>query len=118
MPDEYFFPNYDESVPVNQLPRIRGFVMRDLQGNILYDAGSNLSPLFYPAQAEDLFRGLTDSALALSQPVYFNVNDEDGNPVEGARITVGANSILTDANGQATMSLINGNYTYIITKNK
>ena len=118
VPDEYFFPNYDESVPVNQLPRIRGFVMRDLQGNILYDAGSNLSPLFYPAQAEDLFRGLTDSALALSQPVYFNVNDEDGNPVEGARITVGANSILTDANGQATMSLINGNYTYIITKNK
>ena len=118
VPDEFFFPNYDEAVPVNQLPRIREFVMRDLKGNILYDAGSTLSPLFYPAQAEDIYRGITDSSLALSQPVYFNVIDEDGNPVEGARITVGSNAVITDSNGQATMSLINGNYTYIITKNK
>ena len=118
VPDEFFFPNYDEAVPVNQLPRIREFVMRDLKGNILYDAGSTLSPLFYPAQAEDIYRGITDSSLSLSQPVYFNVIDEDGNPVEGARITVGSNAVITDSNGQATMSLINGNYTYIITKNK
>ena len=118
VPDEFFFPNYDEAVPVNQLPRIREFVMRDLKGNILYDAGSTLSPLFYPAQAEDIYRGITDSSLALSQPAYFNVIDEDGNPVEGARITVGSNAVITDSNGQATMSLINGNYTYIITKNK
>ena len=118
VPDEYFFPSYDESVPVNQLPRIRGFVMRDIEGNILYDAGSDLSPLFYPAEAEDIFRGLSDSSLSLNQPAYFIVTDEEGKPVEGARVTVGANSVITDTNGQATISLINGNYDYQITKTK
>ena len=82
VPDEYFFPSYDESVPVNQLPRIRGFVMRDIEGNILYDAGSDLSPLFYPAEAEDIFRGLSDSSLSLNQPAYFIVTDEEGKPMK------------------------------------
>lgn len=116
VPDQYFFPYYDEQVPINQLPRIRGFVMRDADGNILYDSDSTLSPTFYPQDSEDIFRGLSDNSLFLSQQVYFTVVDEYGNPVEGARISAGNNIIITDANGQATLSLVNGSYNYSITK--
>lgn len=116
VPDQYFFPYYDEQVPINQLPRIRGFVMRDADGNILYDSDSTLSPTFYPQDSEDIFRGLSDNSLSLSQQVYFTVVDEYGNPVEGARISAGNNIIITDANGQATLSLVNGSYNYSITK--
>ena len=42
-----FFPNKNETVPVRQLPRIQKFVMRDLDGSVLYDSGSSLTPIFY-----------------------------------------------------------------------
>lgn len=116
VPDEYFFPYYDEQVPINQLPRIKGFVMRDAKGNILYDNTTDLSPMFYPQDSGEVFRGLSDNSLSLSQQAYFTVVDEQNNPVEGARISVGSNSVITDANGQATLSLINGSYNYTITK--
>ena len=64
--------------------------MRNLEGIVLYDAGSELSPMFYPAGQEDLFQGLNDNALALRQPVYFSITDEDGNPLSGVRISVGS----------------------------
>ena len=43
--------------------------------------------------------------------VNFTVVDQDNNPLENAVITVNDNSVITDANGQASMSLIDGNYT-------
>lgn len=113
VPDEYFFPYYDQQVPANQLPRIRGFVMRDQDGNILYDSDSNLSPLFYPSEPEDLFVGIKDSSLNLYQEVYFNVTDSEGRPVEGANISIGNNAVVTNDNGQATIRLANGQYEYI-----
>ena len=114
VPDEYFFPYYDQQVPANQLPRIRGFVMRDQDGNILYDSDSNLSPLFYPSEPEDLFVGINDSSLNLYQEVYFNVTDSDGRPVEGANISIGNNAVITNDNGQAIIQLANGQYEYIV----
>lgn len=48
--DDYFYPNSDENVPWGQLPRIQKFVMRDLNGVILYDSNGNLSPIFYPSE--------------------------------------------------------------------
>jgi hypothetical protein len=48
VPDEWFLPNSDELVPVNEFPRIKRFVMRDLDGNILADNNGVLSPVFYP----------------------------------------------------------------------
>lgn len=114
VPDEYFFPYYDQQVPANQLPRIRGFVMRDQDGNILYDSDSNLSPLFYPSEPEDLFVGINDSSLSLYQEVYFNVTDSEGRPVEGANISIGNNAVVTNDNGQATIQSANGQYEYII----
>lgn len=113
VPDEYFFPYYDQQVPANQLPRIRGFVMRDQDGNILYDSDSNLSPLFYPSESEDLFVGINDSSLNLYQEVYFNVTDSEGRPVEGVNISIENNAVVTNDNGQATIRLANGQYEYI-----
>lgn len=112
--DEYFFPYYDQQVPANQLPRIRGFVMRDQDGNILYDSDSNLSPLFYPSEPEDLFVGINDSSLNLYQEVYFNVTDSEGGTVEGANISIGNNAVITNDNGQAIIQLANGQYEYIV----
>nr|DAJ30648.1 MAG TPA: Baseplate J like protein [Caudoviricetes sp.] len=114
VPDEYFFPYYDQQVPANQLPRIRGFVMRDQDGNILYDSDSNLSPLFYPSESEDLFVGINDSSLNLYQEVYFNVTDSEGGTVEGANISIGNNAVITNDNGQAIIQLANGQYEYIV----
>lgn len=114
VPDEYFFPYYDQQVPANQLPRIRGFVMRDQDGNILYDSDSNLSPLFYPSEPEDLFVGINDSSLNLYQEVYFNVTDSEGGTVEGANISIGSNAVITNDNGQAIIQLANGQYEYIV----
>lgn len=48
VPDSFFYPQDDESVSTNQLPRIKNFIMRDLEGNIIYDSGGVLSPVFYP----------------------------------------------------------------------
>ena len=114
VPDEYFFPYYDQQVPANQLPRIRGFVMRDQDGNILYDSDSNLSPLFYPSEPEDLFVGINDSSLNFYQEVYFNVTDSEGGTVEGANISIGNNAVKTNNNGQAIIQLANGQYEYIV----
>ncbi len=51
VPDTEFRPNNDEIVPINQLPRVRNFIMRDLSGNIIFDSGNVLSLVFYPAEA-------------------------------------------------------------------
>ena len=113
VPDEHFFPYYDQQVPANQLPRIKGFIMRNQDGDILYDSDSNLSPLFYPAESEDLFVGINDSSLNLYQTAFFNVKDSDGNPVEGVNISIGNNGIITNEQGQASLQLANGQYSYI-----
>lgn len=47
VPDEFFTPNSDIRVEVGELPRVVGFVMRDLAGNILFDSYSNITPVFY-----------------------------------------------------------------------
>lgn len=118
VPDEFFFPYYDEQVPINQLPRVRGFVMRNSEGIVLFDSANDLSPLFYTAEDEDVFKGLTDSSLNLTQAVYFVVKDDSGNLVPGFRISVGNNIVLTNENGEAVISVPNGEYSYTATKDK
>ena len=46
---EYFKPNLDEVVPEFMLPRIKKFIMRDLNGGVLYDESTEFSSVFYPA---------------------------------------------------------------------
>ena len=48
VPDTYFSPRVGKSVPLYKLPRIRGFIMRDLNGNIISDNNNVLLPIFYP----------------------------------------------------------------------
>jgi len=52
VPDTHFFPHSDINVPKYQLPRIRGFVLRDLDGNIIEDNGGVLSEFYYPNEID------------------------------------------------------------------
>jgi hypothetical protein len=48
VPDTNFTPNRDLQPPINKLPRVRGFIMRDMSGNIISDSNNVLTPVFYP----------------------------------------------------------------------
>ena len=50
VPDMEFNPRNDEVVPINQLPRVQRFVMRSLDGSIIFDSAGVLSPVFYPSE--------------------------------------------------------------------
>lgn len=56
VPDTHFYPHSDINVPKFRLPRIRGFVIRDLDGNILEDNGGVLSEFFYPNEIDYSFQ--------------------------------------------------------------
>ena len=116
VPDEYFFPYYDEEVPLNMLPRIKGFRMRDLEGNILYDSGSNLSNIFYPAGESDIYKGSQTTIASQKYLVSFTVTNTKNTPVPNAYITIGNKVIATDANGTANVLLENGEYQYTLNK--
>lgn len=53
--DQYFFPRLDMIVPKNKLPRLRGFLLLDLNGNIIADLNGKLSPIYYPNQKDFSF---------------------------------------------------------------
>ena len=55
VPDSNFFPNADINVPMYYLPRIRSFVMRDMDGNIIEDNRGILANVFYPNEIDDNF---------------------------------------------------------------
>lgn len=46
--DEFFLPCTDEYVPEWMLPRIKKFVMRNLDGEVIPDEIDQFSPVFYP----------------------------------------------------------------------
>jgi hypothetical protein len=48
IPDQYFSPNTDISILNNTFPRLRGFRMFDMDGNIIQDFSGVLSPVYYP----------------------------------------------------------------------
>lgn len=47
--DSTFLPSTDELVPENQIPRIRSFVMRELDGEDYFDNDDALAPIYYPS---------------------------------------------------------------------
>lgn len=55
VPDTHFFPHSDINVPKYQLPRIRGFVLRDLDGNIIEDNVGVLSEFYYPNEIDESY---------------------------------------------------------------
>lgn len=48
IPDNYFYPQSDINVLSNKLPRIRGFIMYDLNGNIIESNNGLISDVYYP----------------------------------------------------------------------
>jgi len=48
VPDTYFTPSADIEVDKYKLPLMRGFLMMDLEGNILTNIAGTLQPLYYP----------------------------------------------------------------------
>lgn len=58
VPDTKFTPNSDILTLNNQLPRIRGFRMMDLEGNILTDLQGVLNPVFYPSDPNFKFQSV------------------------------------------------------------
>ena len=56
VPDNYFYPQVDMNVPKYRLPRLRGFIMRDLDGNIIVDNYSVLSSFNYPNSPDESYQ--------------------------------------------------------------
>lgn len=55
VPDTHFHPNSDINVPTYKLPRIRGFIIRDLNGNVIEDNNQVLSDFYYPNEANESY---------------------------------------------------------------
>mgnify|MGYP003527438905 CR=1 FL=1 len=48
VPDTYFLPRVDITIAPTQLPRVRGFIMRDLDNLPISDGSGALNPTFFP----------------------------------------------------------------------
>ena len=55
VPDTHFRPNTDMNVPRYRLPRIRSFIMRDLDGNIIESNNGAMSAVYYPNEIDENF---------------------------------------------------------------
>jgi hypothetical protein len=53
--DPHFQPRADLEVDPSKLPRVRGFVMRSLDGAVMIDTNQVISPIFYPAAPDPAF---------------------------------------------------------------
>lgn len=56
VPDNYFNPQADINVVKYRLPRLRGFILRDLDGNIIADNYAILSSFNYPNDSDNTFQ--------------------------------------------------------------
>lgn len=52
VPDQYFYPNNDQAVDKNKLPRLRGFLILNLQGQVVSDLQGILMPEYFPQVAD------------------------------------------------------------------
>ena len=54
--DNYFYPNTNFTIPRGYLPRFRGFLMMNINGNILENLSGTLNPVYYPAESDFAFQ--------------------------------------------------------------
>lgn len=52
LPDQYFYPRTDIGVNTYKLPRMRGFLMLDLDGAVISNYTGTLSPIYYPNEID------------------------------------------------------------------
>lgn len=50
--DNYFSPGVDIFLPKNKLPRVRGFLMLNLDGSLIIGNSTTLNPIFYPSNPD------------------------------------------------------------------
>ncbi len=55
VPDNYFTPSIDIDVPILEIPRIRGFKMRNMDGILISDGGNILNPTYFPSAPNTSF---------------------------------------------------------------
>lgn len=54
--DNLFYPSVDVIINSTMLPRLRGFLMLDMSGNIIQDFQNNLNPIYYPNEPDFSFQ--------------------------------------------------------------
>lgn len=50
--DNHFFPNNDVIIPRGKLPRFRGFILMNLNGEVISNSSGTLNPAFYPSESD------------------------------------------------------------------
>lgn len=55
LPDQYFYPRTDLAIDTYQLPRMRSFLMCNLDGTVISNLTGTLSPVFYPNIIDDSY---------------------------------------------------------------
>lgn len=64
VPDTHFWPRNDINIDRYKLPRIRSFILRDLNGNVIEDNNGVLSDFFYPNEISESY---INSVLAIKE---------------------------------------------------
>lgn len=54
--DAYFLPHEDIQIVNHKFPRFRGFIARDLSGNVIINQSGTVNPIFYPAAPDESFQ--------------------------------------------------------------
>lgn len=55
IPDQYFYPRTDLTIDSFKLPRLRSFLMLNLQGQVISNVNNSLSPVYYPNVVDESF---------------------------------------------------------------
>ena len=55
IPSQYFYPNFDIKTSKFKLPIVRGFELRDNEGNIISSNNNAISPIYYPNEPNIIF---------------------------------------------------------------
>lgn len=63
VPDQNFTPGQDVDIQTNRIPRFRGFIVMDLEGNIIADNNSTLNPIYYPTNPDFSFQSTITSSI-------------------------------------------------------
>jgi hypothetical protein len=54
-PDQFFYPRIDLKISNEKLPRMRGFLMLNIDGTVLSNQSGTLNPIYYPNQADFIY---------------------------------------------------------------
>lgn len=55
IPDQYFYPKTDLTIDTFMLPRLRSFLMLNLEGQVITNYNNTLSPSYYPNVVDESF---------------------------------------------------------------